>query len=129
MWSKWLAEEIARTLGYAPEALGEEQRPQAIVGELAEAFRYLPPDKLQLARDFASFLRGQSPPTGPGWESLLVDRLGEVRDLALFLKGRYGYEQPVDESDEWTEQDERDATLAALRRLDQEDPYPWEESD
>jgi hypothetical protein len=35
----------------------------------------------------------------------------------------------VDESDTWTEEDERDATLAALRRLDEEDPYPWQEPD
>jgi hypothetical protein len=145
MWSQRLAEEIARTLGYSEggldglrESNDQGQRREAIclvfdeiVGELAEAFRHLPPDKIQWTRDFASFLRGQLAPhgIGPAPGNWLIDKLREVRDFALFLRGRYGYEQPVDESAEWTEEDERDATLASLRRLEEDDPDPWEEPD
>jgi hypothetical protein len=53
---------------------------------------------------------------------LPLDKLEEVRKLVFSLKERHGYEEPTDDSDEWTEEDKRDATLMSLRRLDEEDP-------
>jgi hypothetical protein len=52
---------------------------------------------------------------------LPADKLVEAKNFVLSLKERYGYDQPVDCSDDWTEDDERDATLASMRRLDEED--------
>ena len=46
----------------------------------------------------------------------------EAKTFVLSLKERYGYEKPVDCSDDWTEEDSKDAQIASLRRLDQEDP-------
>jgi hypothetical protein len=66
---------------------------QQIVYEIAKALWYLPPDKLMEAKAFV-----------------------------LSLKERYGYEEPVDESDEWTDEDRQDAQQASLQRLDEEDP-------
>jgi hypothetical protein len=112
VWSQRFAEDIARALECSDEG---------VVTELAETFRHLPPEKIQWARDFASFLRGQAPSgtTGPALAGWLTAKLREVLDFAVFLRGRYGYEQPVEESDTWTEEDERDATLAALRRREE----------
>jgi len=53
---------------------------------------------------------------------LPLDKLEEVRKLVLSLKERHGYQEPVDDSDEWTEEDRQEATLLSLRRLDEEDP-------
>jgi hypothetical protein len=58
---------------------------------------------------------------------LPLDKLEEVRALVLSLKERYGYNEPTDDSDEWTEEDHRECSQASLKRLDEEDPYPWEE--
>jgi hypothetical protein len=56
---------------------------------------------------------------------LPLDKLTDVREYVIALKKRYGYDNPIDDSDEWTEEDMRDATEASLRRLEEEDP--WEE--
>jgi hypothetical protein len=48
-------------------------------------------------------------------------KLMEAKSFVLSLKDRFGYEQPVDDSDEWTEEDEQDFTRASLRRLAEED--------
>ncbi len=53
---------------------------------------------------------------------LPLDKLEEVRKLVLSLKERHGYQEPVDDSDESTEEDRQEATLLSLRRLDEEDP-------
>ena len=58
---------------------------------------------------------------------LPADKLLEAKNFVLSLKERYGYEQPVDCSDEWTDEDRQDFTLASLQHLEEEDPT--EESD
>src|SRR4051812_44158874 len=60
--------------------------------------------------------------------TLSPELVRQVADYAAFLGrkhgakpevGRYG---PVDESDEWTEEDLRNVTLASLRRFEAEHP-------
>jgi hypothetical protein len=53
---------------------------------------------------------------------LPLDKVEEVGKLVMSLKERHGYDEPVDDSDEWTEEDMHEATLMSLRRLDEEDP-------
>jgi hypothetical protein len=48
------------------------------------------------------------------------DAIRQVIDFALFLQARHA--APVDYSDEWTDEDLRDATLASLRRFEAEHP-------
>lgn len=59
---------------------------------------------------------------------LPLDKLTEVRNLVRSLKEHHGFKEPTDDSDEWTEEDQRDLTEASLRRLEEEDPWPQEES-
>lgn len=47
------------------------------------------------------------------------ERVLAVQDFVLFLKDRYGYEKPVDESEVWTEDDLHDLTVAVLKHADQ----------
>jgi len=47
------------------------------------------------------------------------ERVLAVQDVVLFLKDRYGYEKPVDESETWTEDDLHDLTVAVLKHADQ----------
>ena len=58
---------------------------------------------------------------------LPLEKVEEIKNLALEMKKQWGYDEPVDDSDEWTEEDMRDAADAVFRRLDAEDPYDWEE--
>ena len=58
---------------------------------------------------------------------LPLEKVEEIKKLALELKNQCGYDEPVDDSDEWTEEDIRDAADEVFRRLDKEDPYEWEE--
>lgn len=58
---------------------------------------------------------------------LPLEKVEEIKKLALEMKNQCGYDEPVDDSDEWTEEDMRQAADEAFRRLDQEDPYDWEE--
>lgn len=46
--------------------------------------------------------------------TLPPEKIDEVIDFAMFLKARYGTDLPIDESDEWTEEDMHDATTASL---------------
>jgi hypothetical protein len=57
---------------------------------------------------------------------LPLDKVEEVRKLVLSLKERHGYDEPVDDSDEWTDEDCREFREASLRRLEEEDPWPDE---
>ena len=50
---------------------------------------------------------------------LPLDKVAEVRDLVFRLKKECGYEEPVDDSDEWTGEDRRDFQDASMKR--------WEE--
>lgn len=56
-----------------------------------------------------------------------LERLQEVRTLVLSLKERFGYEEPTDDSDEWTDEDREEFTRASLLRREQEDPWPEDE--
>ena len=47
------------------------------------------------------------------------ERVLAVQDFVLFLKDRYGYEKPVDESEAWTDDDLHDLTVAVLKHADQ----------
>ena len=138
IWSSMLARRVAETLGYAlpdgtpgPDTIPYGPDAEALVRELTETFRYLPLEKIRLAQDFAEFLRAEkvareAAAQRPTWAALT---LSEVRDLALFLREQYGEEQPADEKDYWTEEDRQDMQREVWRRLDAEDPYPWEGGD
>lgn len=56
-----------------------------------------------------------------------LDRLSEVRSLVFALKDRHGFKEPTDDSDEWTEEDQRELLEISMRRLEEEDPWPIEE--
>ncbi len=126
IWSSLLARRAAEALGYAvpeakpgPNAIPYGPEAEALVRELTETFRYLPLEKVRQALDFAEFLRtekiDQEPPAHrPTWAA---QKLAEVRDLALFLRERYGEAQPADEKDYWTEEDRQDMQREAWRRL------------
>lgn len=51
-------------------------------------------------------------------KSLPSEQVTEVRDFALFLRERYGKIKVIDKSNEWTEEDLRDVTIASLRYAD-----------
>jgi hypothetical protein len=139
IWSRHFAREVARTLGYPPPEGSadlpgvEEYRAEAdgILDEITEAFRYLHANgKIDQALTLARFLRAEDVPLPTGQRSWgwLPQKLREVRDYVLFLRQRYGEEHPADESDEWTDEDRRDCTLASMRRLEEEDPWPEDDS-
>jgi hypothetical protein len=50
---------------------------------------------------------------------LPLEKVEKIKKLVLELKQQHGYDEPVDDSDEWTEEDMRDAREAALRRWDE----------
>ncbi len=52
-------------------------------------------------------------------KTLPSEKVDELRDFAIFLRERYGKNEIVDESDEWTEEDLRDITIASLRYADE----------
>jgi len=138
-WSSLFARRIAETVGYGPpgaspgtSAIPSVPEAEKIVEEVTEAFRYLAPEKIQLALDFAEFLRTSKAEghdvTSPVRQSWEAEKLAEVRDLALFLRSRYGAEQPADEKDYWTEEDRQDAQAEARRRLEEQDACSWEDA-
>jgi hypothetical protein len=52
---------------------------------------------------------------------LPLDKVAEVRDLVLRLKKECGYAEPVDDSDEWTEEDRRDFQDASMKRWEEQE--------
>jgi hypothetical protein len=52
-------------------------------------------------------------------KNLPSEKVAEVKDFAVFLRERYGKAEIVDESDEWTEEDLRDVTIATLQYADE----------
>lgn len=52
-------------------------------------------------------------------KSLPAEKIDEVKDFAIFLRERYGKTENIDESDEWTDEDLRDVTIASLRYADE----------
>jgi hypothetical protein len=139
-WSSLFARRVAETIGYAPPGatLGADKIPltveaEQILHEVTEAFRYLPPKKIQLALDFAAFLRAHGINGGDIALSVrsseAAKNLNEARDLILFLRSRFGEEEPADEKDYWTEEDRQEATLASLRYAEETMPYDWGETE
>ena len=51
--------------------------------------------------------------------SLPAEKRDEIEDFALYLKERYGEETPVDVSDEWNDEDMRDAAIASFRYFEE----------
>jgi hypothetical protein len=138
IWSRRFAEDVAKALGFPmsegdPDGKDEALRREGeqLVADLTEQFRFLPAEQVNWVFDLAHLLRarendaqGGSRPYG--WS---VAKLREVRDYQTFLRGRYGSAEPADEKDYWTDEDREDIQREAMRRLDEEDPYPWEEED
>ena len=52
-------------------------------------------------------------------KTLPSDKLVEAKDFIAFLRERYGKTEIIDESDEWTEEDLRDVTIASLSYADE----------
>jgi hypothetical protein len=52
-------------------------------------------------------------------KSLPSEKVAEVKDFAVFLRERYGKNETIDESDEWTEEDLRDISNASLNYADE----------
>ena len=137
IWSSLFSRRVAETLGYAfPGAASETDgiplsiEAEQILHEVTEAFRYLPPEKIQEALDFAAFLQAKIDrsyiPTSFRQKGR-AEAFAEVRDLVVFLRSRYGAEQPADEKDYWTDEDRNEAQEEACRRIEERDPYPSEE--
>jgi len=57
-----------------------------------------------------------------------LEKLQEVRALVESLKERFGYPEPIDDSDEWTDEDQREWTEASMRYGAETNPYE-EDSD
>ena len=55
---------------------------------------------------------------------LPLQKVEEIKRLVLELKKQHGYGEPVDDSDEWTEEDREDLQRETWRRLEEEDPWP-----
>ena len=53
---------------------------------------------------------------------LPLEKLEEVGRLVTSLKEAHGYDQPIDDSDEWTRQDELDFSRASMTYLDRIEP-------
>jgi hypothetical protein len=49
---------------------------------------------------------------------LPLAKVEEIKKQVLELRSQCGYEEPIDDSDEWTEEDKRECREAALRRWD-----------
>lgn len=53
-------------------------------------------------------------------KNLPSEKIDEVKDFAVFLRERYGNNESIDESDEWTDEDFRDAANASLNYAGEE---------
>lgn len=47
-------------------------------------------------------------------KSLPSEKVDEVKDFAIFLRERYGKNETIDESDEWSDEDLQDISNASL---------------
>ena len=54
---------------------------------------------------------------------LPLPQLEEVKRLVLELKAKPGFAEPIDDSDEWTEEDRQDFRRATARRSGEVCPY------
>jgi hypothetical protein len=55
---------------------------------------------------------------------LPLDKVEEVKRLVLELKKEHGYKEPIDDSDEWTEEDLQDLSASALDEWDRREAQP-----
>ena len=53
---------------------------------------------------------------------LPLAQVAQVRELVQELMEKHGYDRPTDDSDEWTEEDMRDATRASLAYFNSQHP-------
>lgn len=47
-------------------------------------------------------------------KNLPSEKIAEVKDFAVFLRERYGKNEAIDKSDEWTDEDLREVTNTSL---------------
>lgn len=47
-------------------------------------------------------------------KNLPSEKIAEVKDFAVFLRERYGKNEAIDKSDEWTDEDLREFTNTSL---------------
>jgi hypothetical protein len=122
IWSRAFAQKIGGLLGFpvGPEGAIPAEA-EALLRDMTEDLRYLRFAQWRWIEHLTRFL-GERWAAPPGLEGLR-----EVRSYVAFLRSSYGNEKPADESDEWSDEDRRDIQLAARRRLEEEDPYPWPE--
>ena len=52
-------------------------------------------------------------------KTLPAEKIDEVKDFVSFLRERYGTTEPVDESDEWTDEDLQDISKASFNFADE----------
>ncbi len=50
---------------------------------------------------------------------LPLHRLAEVRNLVMTIKQECGYQEPIDDSDEWTDDDRRECQEESIKRWDE----------
>ncbi|MGI8543358.1 MAG: hypothetical protein ACR2MD_07735 [Aridibacter sp.] len=51
-------------------------------------------------------------------KTLPSEKVTEARDFIAFLRERYGKDENIDESDEWTDEDLRDVLITSLQYVD-----------
>src|SRR4051794_15526325 len=119
IWSRGFARRVGDFLGAPAPAEGPDRAEvETLLRELAEDLRYLPLAQWSWIEHLPRFLGERAGASSP------VEKLREVRSYAGFLRA----EHPADEGDEWSDEDRQDCQLAARRRLEEEDPYPWPEA-
>ncbi len=145
MWSRAFAQKIGALLGLPaseipPSEASLREATTTLLGEMTEDIRHLRGEQWNWIEHLSRFLIDREADPGQVnqdqaalWVlgrplSPRLELLHEVRSYAAFLRIKYGFERPADESDEWTDEDRHDCQLAAWRRLDDEDPYPWSEA-
>ena len=134
IWSRHFAQQIAGILGFprpeeTPDGWDEALRREGerLVAEITEDFRHLHDSKvIGWAIDLARFLAAREDGAKDGCRphDWIIARLREIREYALFLRGRHGSALPADEKDYWTEEDLHDLQVATWRRLEEDDPWP-----
>jgi hypothetical protein len=58
---------------------------------------------------------------------LPLKKVAEIKQLVVSLKKECGFKEPIDDSDEWTDEDLREFTEDSMRRFEEENPWPEEE--
>ncbi len=59
---------------------------------------------------------------------LPLEKVCEVAELVRSLKEKHGFCEPIDDSDEWSDEDLREFSVECIKRLDEEDPWEGETS-